>query len=499
MSTSKEILPEPSLIIDEERVVQAVSAINERRYNTLPRSRKKIMGKILSNRALPVLLSTVLFLTIVGCGNASTNVQSPENDDNIPALQAPTSETTYYEYGDTKVIVDEKGIPFKYLKKDGTEVRLDRQFIEKIQQEAVNSQEPQFATLIKIEKPPIPQPKPSIEHPVLINLPKDLVSERELEKRGISIIQPDNTQLFIREGAFGKGAPLEQFNATDRKLKIVILNGPVISKAYMSDPKYAPFRYLLDERNKQIAEYKTEQIQSYRDEIDYWKAELKKARSIGASTQIASAERTLLNFKRILYEYQNVFTNEEFISLMVGNSSDAAGLYFGTRNIGNELSTVIFVAAGEKKTPDDRILFSFDSKGQPLVYFSSFGHTPGLEPKATQTHPNPKDFLINPSATPSNPKSYPYEGQTAGLVLLHELMHDKLIEHRILQNIRPNYSEYDTDMGAMEWIKKGWEKWEKSGYKDDNGFYFIFQLPDGKGYILVQQPLVANTDEEIHT
>ena len=105
----------------------------------------------------------------------------------------------------------------------------------------------------------------------------------------------------------------------------------------------------------------------------------------------------------------------------------------------------------------------FGPDGKIHTYSTTFRFGPGsITPKGKDSHPNPADFLVNPKATSDDPKSYPYSGQTAGQSLRHELEHDLLIKQNFIEGKGLDYSEYNTDVGAMNGIQEAWEKWEKS-------------------------------------
>lgn len=95
-------------------------------------------------------------------------------------------------------------------------------------------------------------------------------------------------------------------------------------------------------------------------------------------------------------------------------------------------------------------------------------------------------------ASPDKPESYPYGAQTAGLTLRHESAHDEFIAQKFMKGEAPHYSEYDTDMKAMETIRNAWERWERSEFTDNSGYYFIFSLPEG-GYILTENKSPTNS------
>lgn len=215
-------------------------------------------------KEVTLAFATFSFLIASGCGN----VENPNADSlspkeptpvyaSIPELtQTPTlilttvprpteapklpePEYEYLKFDNIKVAIDKDGLPVKYILPDGREVLLDKEKVLKAKESAISSEEPEIIEVIPLPISRESQYKPSVEHPKTSELPKDVLSEDKLKAKRVSIIPAKNTNLYITEGAFAEGGPLESFNKTGTGLTIVLIDGPVISPYFMSDPKYA--------------------------------------------------------------------------------------------------------------------------------------------------------------------------------------------------------------------------------------------------------------------
>ena len=353
---------------------------------------------------------------------------------------------------------------------------------------------------------------PSIEHPRTSELPKDVLSEEELKKRGIEIIQADNTNLYIREGAFAQGEPLADFNNGDRELTIVLINGPVVSPYFMSDPKYAEVKKLLPEeirKEESIVQYREKRVKEQELQVEYFRQDAKELAEEIQTQQnpsqhlldkLSEAKGQVLLHKLFVEMYKNVITEKDILAEMAltSQSRDKAGLHQvlygnsltffsdGSRTENRSIvDATIFLAVGQVENQRYKVIY-FMPEGEigSLIWSSGLGED--LRPLSRQTHPNLKDFHINSMASPEDPLSYPYGAQTPGQTLRHEVQHD--LEKRegwVKEGRTAENNEYNTDMKAMETIRQAWEKWENSGFKNNSGYYFVFSLPEG-GYILTK-------------
>ena len=201
--------------------------------------------------------------------------------------------------------------------------------------------------------------------------------------------------------------------------------------------------------------------------------------------------------------------DEDLLDDMALESSDGVGWYVlaypeqSTDSAGEPIrdvpNTIIFIAVGKSRRPQRDTVLYFTHDGKIRIETNNMVYnTRDRSPQGKQTYPNPKDFAINSWSSPDNPDSYPYGGdqkpgdQKLGFSLRHELTHHELVGKRLINNQPVDASEYNTDIKAMETIRQAWEKWEKSGFTDNSGYYFAFSLPEG-GYILTENKSSPDT------
>lgn len=483
-------------------------------YRSVQTRLKKVAGK--------VIIGTPLAALLMSSGNIDNpNVPPPSHIAEPSPVSAPlpdfvSSEKSFLENnyinagGGHRVYLNREGIPLKYTVEGGKEVILDLKTMKKMRDKAISSGEREIVTMI-LDDPHetgIIYP-PSVEHPETRHLPDDVLSDEELNNRGIEIIQSRYTSLYIREGAFDENGPLVNFNSTGRNIRIVLVDGPTVSQYFMKDDKYAKVRDLvpsIDEEKKSIKTYRKERIESLEKQLtlqprdmrdgfmmpdvysDYYKDDYYNSELFRSG---------LKNIKELIAAYKNMKDEDVLRIKKTSNpSADALGLYDVRLHKSVSISSsgiktnryvnpTIFLAVGGSDYKQANVVF-FGPDGKIHSYATNFQFGTGnITPKEKDTHPNPADFLVNPEATSDNPKSYPYAGQTAGQSLEHELEHDELIGQNFIEGKELDYSEYNTDVGAMKRIREAWEKWEKSGFTDNSGYHFVFSLPGG-GYILTE-------------
>ena len=468
-----------------------------------------------------------------GCGNVeSETVNPPSIKELTPAsdtlLSTPESQKPqdydYISFENIIVTIDKEGLPVEYVLPDGKKVSFDKELVKKLRKKAISSKEPEIISLIEdTGRTSKSKDELSRERPKVSELPKDILSEEELAKRGINIVQADNTNLYLREGAFAEGNPLAVFNSGDRKLTIVLVNGPFLADEFMKDARYDSVKEFFDPQRRPLSSeptlntsYNSKRIASLEKELSLYRKKVKQGQKLSRPDD----QNKLGNYKSKIYELKsdlyahtnNMLSNEELFELRALEKGTGCGFYHqglaygiegsilrdgerisdyhSTRDPSQDREVVIFLAVRGNPFTNKRVL-AFNEEGvlisNPMnITLPPYYHD--LAPKAEHSNPNPKDFLLNTKASPDEPTSYPYQVHTSGQILRHELEHDKLITQRTVRGEVLNMSEYDTDMRAMEGIKEAWEKWEKSGFKDNSGYYFVFSLPpeEGGGYILTK-------------
>lgn len=285
-------------------------------------------------------------------------VEAPDLESHQPTFE-------YLSQGGIHVAIDVDGLPVNYTTPDGRQIKLDRKTVLEVKKKAISLEESEIIDEVETNedfslkplKPPLDNFSP--EHPGILTLPTDALSEEKLENKGVEIIQGKLTQLTIRENAFSKGAPLETFNNTGRHLKIVLADGPLVSRRYLLDPKYDQVRDLVPETN--TGEYRRAKIAEFEKKIDNDRQRFKqKAKESDDLFLLEVYNNIVRGYKSSIFLYRQ-FTEDELL-LDMRSATRAGGMYFTPSTPMGE--TIIFVAAGESPTiSQNRIEIFFDSKG----------------------------------------------------------------------------------------------------------------------------------------
>jgi len=439
--------------------------------------------------------------------NLEGGVPIGNNPDNNPPESAPIVsriENIINFWGGQINVVDD--IPTSYDLFDGTTGVFPKQEVVKLRSLAMDLREPQIITMLPYKgkyvlKYPF-SPKHPEQHPQLLKLPKDVLSDKQLTEKGVTIIQSDSVRLHIRKSAFEKDGPLARFDdGSVKKITIVLIDGLAVLREYMQDTKYDTVRHLIPEDGIKSSpeEYKMGQIKITQENISALLQQINFQRSLIVPDQnaIESLLKNLLLVKIRLFSLENALSPQLKKEQVLSQKSFESGKYV----TGQELTitkpnsdlpikfhphVTIFLPVGNVPETPNLVLY-FDSNGAfKILATHPFAHLKNFGLKPNQAYPDPSDFEIDPAASPEDPRSYPYGGgHTPGLNLLHELMHLGLITGKLENGQDPNLSEYDTDMLAMQSIRNAWEKRQQD--KDDSGYHFIFRLPNG-GYIVTTLP-----------
>jgi hypothetical protein len=393
-------------------------------------------------------------------------------------LSLQLQDLRYQPFGDIEIVVDEKtNLPVKYISPDGKEVILDQEKIGKIKERAIVSGEPEIITefmTIDEQQGNFQQEGDnySLEHPEVLELPGDVLSEEELLAKGIFILQPESTNLSIRKSAFEEDGPLVRFSDGSKKLNIILIDGGVLDEKYLNDPKYSDLIKCLPEESKSVKNYRNFLINHQVKILNNSRVQLKDLQNQEnvPKEQIDVILNQILTSKLKVFEYSKTFSDDQ---IRHEGHPEKGGEY-----LPQEVPTpTVVIFLNNPRSFRFEPLY-FDSTGR--VALGSYGQSKGSSINSEQTYPNPNDFQINKEASPDNPKSYPYGGISPGFALRHELTHDL--------HINDNVDEYNTDMEAMQGISQAWNKWKDSGYTDNGGYCFVFSLSkeQGGGYILTE-------------
>jgi|WetSurMetagenome_2_1015567.scaffolds.fasta_scaffold05765_3 hypothetical protein len=478
----------------------------------------------------------------IGISDTDTDFKSAEitNSSERAKLAKEYKNLEYKELRDVYLRInvafdkDNSEIPVKYkipadFPTEGEEVFLDKNTVKNIRDKAVSSGEPQIFAILprELQTPWVyysdnstENPKHKLEHPVLSNLPEDVLSEQELAANGVKIIQSDKTNLYIRKQAFDEGGPLAELakGHGSEKLTIVLIDSPFVDREFMKDKKYDGLRELVPAeldvnsyRVEKINELKTD-LKAYTEylrngatdktQIEAYISDLRK-KLIDAGNDSATVEEQtkyqvseyVLEAKYEILAYENKIITDDWIK--ANELPNAVGRYIqGEATEGKYLNRTIFVAVGWDKynllisdiiyfTPDGKVavrgMTSRDLLGNNGLGFSAIYHI-----KKSQSCPDPGAYLANANVfpKPQNPSvgGPPWPGRAVN----HEIRHDIDIGQAINEGKEPDYNEYNTDLEAMRDTGKASDKWKNSGFTDNSGYPLVFSLPpeQGGGFIL---------------
>lgn len=514
------------------KLIDEASRMVSRQLNHLS-SIKINLAKRLSSAQTGIRTALLITtLTSAGCGNVNVATLDQNNftdkENSLPSSQtlelAPIPIFKTINIEGVEFTLDENNVPISYKTPEGKIVNFDRDQLEITRKKATSSKEPEIHTVIDIPENSqvATQTQNSHEHPVMQELPQDILSEQELQARGINILQSDNTQLYIRSKAFEKDGPLADYSPDNKnQLKIVLLNAPLVSDAYMNDPKYKDIQKIYQKAygktRTDLEQFRSEQIQEIQQEIETVRKEAKPDESFSQNNNFY--KNNLIALKLEQYRLEHADKEELLTRIVPSSSDDIGGLFFSNVPINiDQTGSLVILAVGKTKAPKNSLAVVCDSNGNFSIMAIS-NLSPNMEPKADQSHPNPNSLSRNPQASSDRSNTYPYAAQSAGFALRHELEHNVLISGPLrkvrtgdfknkdgsinftayteaVRNamLKRNKSEYDTDEKAMTGIRAAWERWQSSGYKDNSGYYFIFRLPTG-GYILTEK--TPNTNIQV--
>lgn len=330
-------------------------------------------------------------------------------------------------------------------------------------------------TVSEIPDPSAYQHPITSEHPVDEVLPNTVMTEAELEARGIKIITTRPGLLSIDKAAFEVGGILDKFDS-NHPVDIVLLDGPFVSEYYADDPVYDDYRYILQRyfpkespdtlKNnmrsqllERIAEFETARAQLDSDSLDL---------KLAYDDYIILA-RAMINFYDSLEGDDITLYNFDYEDAR-GSWSDAP-IEIDANGKVITTSATIFIATGYRPSNQFNVVY-IDSLGQlSFRQFSDAQYNVDLRPSAQLSASRPEDYLIEPLKPGDDPKTtYMVGAFDLRFVLYHELM------HHLRGILGLNQDESETDADALAQIEK-------------LQTFFFWKLPDGRFVRSDQAPL----------
>lgn len=469
----------------------------ERKYTGVERIQDTFhkITSVTTKKAKPIVSRTLSFLALTaalnaGCVDTPTVDLTPDATATPPPTTEPTATETANSYSIKEVkgggntlqfIVDKDNFPLAYLSpNDLKAVYLDVRELQSIKDRAVSSQQTQIAKIISlVEGQATFQPTP--EHPRTLNLPSDVLSEAELAQKGISIIQGKDTQLYIRSQAFNNIYSELGHLTPEKRLKIVLVDGPLVLPDYLQDKKYDGVRNLISNArinfegsSYELNEFKNKKIAQAEKEL----SEALSAQN-NISPDSSQYEEVQVKIIELIYRVNFFRSSSEDQVFLASIPSFPRGMYVFDKN---NQTGVAFLAVGKGASPHEDFVISFDPLGR--IHFSSYQMS-GYHavPKAEQTYPNPDSFTLSTNVTTENPYMYRNGGYHIGFALRHELQHDAL--EPLSKIFRQGEEEVLADFRAMRLLREAYTRWKDSDFKDNSRYVFVFSLPEG-GYILTE-------------
>ncbi|MEI6462718.1 MAG: hypothetical protein WCO33_03575 [bacterium] len=467
---------------------------------------KKENGKISRRTALAVIETSVI-ATLTGIGikifggrnlaPTQPEVTKTPTKVSLPVTpQAPTMSSTpsliptvstsreninnyeIQEVSGVKFYFDKTGLPLKVIMSDGTEEMFSKEKMLALRKKSLEEGVGDVVKIFRSSKgslklSELPKHTESRDHPIVDKLPNDILSETDLSKRGVTIVQSTNgVSLYLRIDAFSTGNVLEDYQQNGRNtLAIVLCPGPIVWSKFMKDERYSMYIKYLQEPEQSLEQFKAERIQNIKSGMIDTAKTISEIQSQLLTTRTETEQlKAKLNVCRKLLEmargtfrkYTDIYTDLDWKYELLGGRH-AGGLYVGGD------SPVIFVAVGNDDSNSTLNLVKLNVTADGIFQISEeMGVVSGnnFEPQIEQTFPNPDD-LFNGKLNSSDP--YIVAAKTPSFALMHEAYHDQ--EYHRGQDYR---NETITDKSALNETKRRWEIWKKSSFKDNTSQSFVF-------------------------
>lgn len=407
--------------------------------------------------------------------------------------------------GDVKVFYNEQGSPVMCLFSDGQKIYLDQEKVAEAKRKAIANKSYEFLDVAVVEtdyeyrsglhksdpsRAPIPiSISTDEEHPILKELPEDVMSEEELVKKNVRIVQGKDVKLYIRESAFNKGEALEamnpEFSSEDidgekikgqKSLVIVVADTFALFRQLLDNPNDPSSMLLPEFPQSLIHDYEGLEKGRYKKELSRLQVELKKA-ALGKNLKDKQEiESSILMLKPMLSALeQGKVSVQELIAGTLEND-----FYFDfpeevekIRKIGGR-----FIAAGQRENFIYVLTNNFFANAKYGLFInpdgelyinqqiSTYGGSHGAVPNSYYlSFPSVQDYLA--------------PGLTIGEVMEHETYHFFLNANKRING------EDETNMHALWNIKDASSRWKNSGYEDSSQYSFIFSIPEwlAEGYV----------------
>lgn len=393
-----------------------------------------------------------------------------------------------------EISYDKNRLPVSYKTYDGVVHKIDEVRMKDAIVAAERSGEPELLELIKL---PLESEKEHIvdieKHPTFTELPSTALSPEQLKERGVEIYQTKDTELYFNKAAFEEGGPLAAFNNTGRKLRVVLVDAAVTSTDGLNNGPYPEdVKKLLVEKQESIEKFRQDELQEWKQRLEKTKQELVVAQQSQNKAKIESQLEFIASIKYQILTLEKAST-DELIVMRSGGGTDAVGLYMhppvypslveAYRKAGkpfiDDTPATIFISVG-KELPPSIIFTAFPDGTVHTNVNMRMGLTSNRKPGLQGSFMNP--YEIKPKQTdPSNMREYAVGTIVdASFVLAHEIGHDMGMAQKPIKGEGLDAHEAFADHAGLDMLKPGWDKWEKSGYKDTSGAIFTWKIKNRK-------------------
>ncbi len=468
-----------------------------------PQVGSNFLGKTVSRRAF---LGSIGRLGALAAASSACGGIALGRDKAVPSATLPVELPTPVDIKPSKervidldgaqVYLNSEGLPEAYLGQDGVIVNFNVDEARKARDLArINGEEEVFKMFrVDVEHLNITTTPAdfSEKHPVEAYLPKDTLTDAELKKRGIEIIQSDYTELHIREGAFRDGELLSGYKDGKRKLIFVMIDEEVVSRHYLKDPKFNSVRELAAPyEDVDVEGLREKMVKGYNSEIDLNRKSLK---DYGSEEYYLS----ILDLKTFIYHTQHLMSAKELLDVSIRSAQlkskdhqTVLGQYHQDTydDKGNMTSpAVIFVAMGEPPKSRDYLRIYFDKKGETVVdNFVNRAEGSDVALSDLQALPGPNDIgrrsYINEAQD-----TYILDPDWPGVRIRHEASHNFLMADQ-----KEPASEYGADEEVIATFKRARDEFDRTG--DNSGYYFVLRSKKTGEVILTEADEEPSSDQ----
>lgn len=181
--------------------------------------------------------------------------KEPQKD--LPIVEKP-KEVLLFDRDGVSVWTNEDRVPARWEDAKGNKGIFDTEAMAMVRQKSIEDRSDHVAQAVRVEirgSKPKETSVPVEASKRILEPPSDILSKEELKKRNIEVIDSEKVGFHIRVSAFEKDGILEQYQeGSGRKLIVVIVDQPTITREGLRDPRYDPIRKVINDDIDSIKE-----------------------------------------------------------------------------------------------------------------------------------------------------------------------------------------------------------------------------------------------------